>query len=448
MGRKLLVADDSVTIQKVIKLALSSEGYDILAVSDGKEAIRAIQEEKPDVVLIDLALPIADAYSVKRAINENPGLASIGFILLVSAFEKVDERIVDELQFHGRLIRPFDPSQLRKAVADLMSKLGSPGSPRKKATTPNADVPPPPPPEVTGPGLVMPPIPPRPQSLSIELTEPVQIPGLPATPDLTPVTDMHPVVPDEPLVTSEPVSIELASPMPPPLPVYTSPEKTDPDLGVLPPEVPDDHDDSDENVEAQEAQAHRALENDIKDLTESTIKMSGLDEFEWNLDDSKKMKAPSEIRPRQTPERLENTIEIKKPLHTERAEAPLKTLMSPPSKPIDDGGTNFPLRTPPSGSDLISGKDFAPKKKPPEPKQPAQEPRLVSGQNEPAFERPSSAQQQPGSAAVSPPITRAEIEQMIRKDVAAAIEKLAKEAVPQIAENVIRKEIEKILSET
>src|SRR5579871_3165639 len=97
MSRKLLVADDSVTIQKVIKLALSSEGYDILTVSEGKEAIRAIQEEKPDVVLIDVSLPGADAYAVKRAINANPKLAGVGFILMLSAFERVDEDAIDSV---------------------------------------------------------------------------------------------------------------------------------------------------------------------------------------------------------------------------------------------------------------------------------------------------------------------------------------------------------------
>src|SRR5262249_3243809 len=159
----------SVTIQKVIKLALSSEGYDILAVSDGKEAIRAIQEERPDVVLIDVTLPGADAYEVKRAINANPKLANTGFILMLSAFERVDEKAIEEPRFQGRLIKPFDPSHLRKAVSELMNGKGT--------AAPTA-----------APSLTMAPPPPPPgESTQETLTD-----------DLPPVTDMHPTLPDEP----------------------------------------------------------------------------------------------------------------------------------------------------------------------------------------------------------------------------------------------------------
>ena len=55
-GKKLLVADDSLTIQKVIRLALSNEGYEIQAVSDGNDAIQQISLFRPDVILIDISL--------------------------------------------------------------------------------------------------------------------------------------------------------------------------------------------------------------------------------------------------------------------------------------------------------------------------------------------------------------------------------------------------------
>src|SRR5213595_498171 len=64
-GKKLLVADDSLTIQKVIRLALSNEGYEIQAVSDGNDAIQQISLFRPDVVLIDVSLPGKTAFEVK-----------------------------------------------------------------------------------------------------------------------------------------------------------------------------------------------------------------------------------------------------------------------------------------------------------------------------------------------------------------------------------------------
>lgn len=439
MGKKLLVADDSVTIQKVIKLALSSEGYDILAVSDGKEAVRAIQEERPDAVLIDVALPGLDAYQVKRAINADPKVATTGFILLASAFERVDEKLVDEVGFHARLIKPFDPSHLRKAVGELMGKAASGGIPA---------APPPPP--------------------SIELGRPERPDEDAPLPDeedadLPPVTDMHPTVTDipaaPPVTETEfkfdtPTMIVTPPPAPPAAPPTAAPSE-----------------------EIDEINATRTLENDIKDLTESTIKLSGLDEYEWSLDDSRKMKSPDAAAPTPkapaapkapapTPPPADRTLEIQRPGKETSA---LKNVISIPSKPIDDGGTNFPFKpaasspkqtpssptheeprapepafqpppkpsaptpTPPPGSGIVSGRDFLGSSFDPT-------------QLEPSPAAPTYAP--PPSAAASSPITRAEVEALIRKDVAEVVERLAREIVPQVAEAIIRKEIEKILAET
>src|SRR3954469_15648956 len=118
MKKKLLVADDSLTIQKVIRLALSNEGYEIQAVSDGNDAVQQISLFRPDVVLIDVSLPGKQAFEVKRAINEMADLEEVRFVLMSSAFEKVDESQVDSVKFHGRLTKPFDPAHLRQILTD------------------------------------------------------------------------------------------------------------------------------------------------------------------------------------------------------------------------------------------------------------------------------------------------------------------------------------------
>src|SRR3954467_5102479 len=108
-SKKLLVADDSLTIQKVIRLALSNEGYDIQAVSDGNDAVQQISLFRPDVILIDVSLPGKSAFEVKREVNEHADLEEVRFVLMSSAFEKVDEAQAEEVHFHGRLTKPFDP---------------------------------------------------------------------------------------------------------------------------------------------------------------------------------------------------------------------------------------------------------------------------------------------------------------------------------------------------
>src|SRR4051794_24785060 len=122
-GKKLLVADDSLTIQKVIRLALSNEGHDIQAVSDGNDAIQQISLFRPDVVLIDVSLPGKTAFEVKRSINEHVDLEEVRFVLMSSAFEKVDEVQVEEVKFHGRLTKPFDPAHLRQVLTDVLAQI-------------------------------------------------------------------------------------------------------------------------------------------------------------------------------------------------------------------------------------------------------------------------------------------------------------------------------------
>jgi CheY-like chemotaxis protein len=405
MGKKLLVADDSVTIQKVIKLALSAEGYDILAVSEGKEAIRAIQEERPDVVLIDVALPGADAYEVKRATNQNPKTASVSYILMASAFERVDEKAADEVKFQGRLIKPFDPSHLRKAVSELVGKTPS----AAKASIPSTMSPPAPAP--------MPPAPTPPQE---------------SGDDLPPMKDMMPTISES---TSEVVHEEDFNLEPTQRIEYPPPPAAN--VQATPPPPPPEEDEE----EHAEAAATAHLENDIKDLTESTIKMSGLDEFQWNLDDTKKMKGTAPAAPPATS--TEKTGEMTKPIMTDRKVSPLKAIVAP-SRPVDDGGTNFPLISSKTPEKDKEHKNTAPSMKPPP------NSNLVSGRDyvAPTVELKREPTN-PGFAApqASMPMTRAEMEALIRRELEQAFEKLARDVVPQVAESVIRKEIEKILSE-
>ena len=114
--RKILVADDSLTIQKVIRLALSGDGYEIQTVSDGREAMEQASLFRPDICIIDVSLPQLDAYQVREQMMAKPDLKNIPVILMSSAFEKVDETRAQSLGFAGHLIKPFDPSHLRSIL--------------------------------------------------------------------------------------------------------------------------------------------------------------------------------------------------------------------------------------------------------------------------------------------------------------------------------------------
>ena len=87
MPHKLLLADDSVTIQRVIELTFADEDVHVIAVGDGKQAIDRVQQDRPDIVLADIGMPERDGYEVASFIKGNPQLAHIPVLLLTGAFE-------------------------------------------------------------------------------------------------------------------------------------------------------------------------------------------------------------------------------------------------------------------------------------------------------------------------------------------------------------------------
>jgi CheY-like chemotaxis protein len=133
MSKKLLLADDSVTIQRVIEMTFSGEDVQVLAVSDGEEAIARIAAEKPDIVLADIGMPKRSGYEVSAFVKGRPELAHIPVLLLAGAFEPVDEAKAKEAGCDGVLVKPFEPQHVITRVRELLG--GTTGSPTQSAVS-------------------------------------------------------------------------------------------------------------------------------------------------------------------------------------------------------------------------------------------------------------------------------------------------------------------------
>ena len=121
MPHKLLLADDSVTIQRVIELTFADEDVQVQAVGDGMKAIASIQAERPDIVLADVGMPERDGYEVAAFIKGDPQLAHIPVLLLTGAFEPVDETRARAVGCDGVLVKPFEPQMVINRVKDLLA---------------------------------------------------------------------------------------------------------------------------------------------------------------------------------------------------------------------------------------------------------------------------------------------------------------------------------------
>jgi CheY-like chemotaxis protein len=118
---KLLLADDSVTIQRVIELTFSGEDVQVVAVNDGEQAIARIPIEQPDVVLADIGMPRKGGYDVAAFVKGRPDLAHIPVLLLAGAFEPVDQSRAEQVRADGVLIKPFEPRQVVERVKELLA---------------------------------------------------------------------------------------------------------------------------------------------------------------------------------------------------------------------------------------------------------------------------------------------------------------------------------------
>jgi CheY-like chemotaxis protein len=119
MRRRILLADDSVTIQKVIELTFLDEDYEVKAVSNGDEALAVLAQVDPDFVIADVHMPGANGYEVCRRVKELK--QNVPVLLLVGTFEPFDEGQSRSVGADSFLKKPFDSQELLQRVEELLS---------------------------------------------------------------------------------------------------------------------------------------------------------------------------------------------------------------------------------------------------------------------------------------------------------------------------------------
>ena len=128
MQKRLLVADDSITIQKVVSLTFAGEDIAIESVADGDLAMGRIRESMPDLVLADVLMPGLSGYEVCAGIKSDPDLSKIPVVLLVGTFEPFDETEAARVKCDAWLTKPFDTTELLRVVHSLMGDESSGGA--------------------------------------------------------------------------------------------------------------------------------------------------------------------------------------------------------------------------------------------------------------------------------------------------------------------------------
>lgn len=135
MPKTLLLADDSVTIQKVVGITFANEDVELVTVDNGDDALVRARQIKPDLVLADIGMPGLDGYALCSAIRKDPNLAHTPVLLLTGTFETYDEERARQVGANGHISKPFEAQALVDRVRALLAQSAAAPAPRSAPPT-------------------------------------------------------------------------------------------------------------------------------------------------------------------------------------------------------------------------------------------------------------------------------------------------------------------------
>jgi CheY-like chemotaxis protein len=124
MSPRVLVVDDDPQVLRLMRVNLEMEGYDVVSAPDGAEALEAIINERPDVVVCDVMMPGIDGLTVLRNLRSNPRTSKIPFVVVSAKAQRSDVKAALDMGADRYITKPFDPQELLDAVEHLLDAGG------------------------------------------------------------------------------------------------------------------------------------------------------------------------------------------------------------------------------------------------------------------------------------------------------------------------------------
>lgn len=221
MTQKILLADDSVTIRKVVELTFSDEDFTIISVGDGALALERARSERPEIILSDVIMPGLNGYELCQQVKSDAALKGIPFLFLKGTFESFDEEKARQCGADGFIVKPFESQEMIRRVKDLIAAGPSrvpavaPAAPLSRPS-PAPVVETPPARTVAGPVPVAV-FPAAPSATAAAGPRPPVTPAPPAARPVPPPPPPRPMTPPTP--ASPPAWGPARAPAPPPAPV-------------------------------------------------------------------------------------------------------------------------------------------------------------------------------------------------------------------------------------
>jgi CheY-like chemotaxis protein len=128
---KVLIAEDNAVNRELLRELLEARGYEVLEACDGQEALHMIEQTQPEVLLLDIGMPVLDGFAVVRRIRENPRLALLPVVAVTAYAMRGDREKILNSGFDGYLSKPLNPSALTEELDRLLTKGSQPSKPEQ-----------------------------------------------------------------------------------------------------------------------------------------------------------------------------------------------------------------------------------------------------------------------------------------------------------------------------
>ncbi|MBI2842565.1 MAG: response regulator [Armatimonadetes bacterium] len=128
MPKKILAVDDEKHIVRLVQVNLERQGYEVVTANDGKEALQKVEEERPDLVVLDVMMPYMDGFEVLQNLRRNASTREIPVIMLTAKAQDADVFRGWQSGVDCYLTKPFNPMELISFVKRIFASLDGTGS--------------------------------------------------------------------------------------------------------------------------------------------------------------------------------------------------------------------------------------------------------------------------------------------------------------------------------
>ncbi|HAV43168.1 TPA: hypothetical protein DCX15_04050 [bacterium] len=122
MGRKILVVDDEPYVVRALSFILKKGGHEVTTAADGQEALRHVEEDKPDLILLDIMMPDLDGFEVTQRLKKDPATKDIYIILITAKGQEEDRKRGFESGADDYITKPFSPTGLIKMIDGIFKE--------------------------------------------------------------------------------------------------------------------------------------------------------------------------------------------------------------------------------------------------------------------------------------------------------------------------------------